>query len=44
MSWRLTQISPNDTFGANAPRDWIIDGRARDVLWEFRRVQVGEPV
>jgi hypothetical protein len=37
-------ISPNDMFAGAAPRDWIIDGRARDVLWEFRRVQVGEAV
>jgi transcriptional regulator with XRE-family HTH domain len=37
-------ISPNDTFGGDAPRDWIIEGRARDLLWEFRRMQVGEPV
>jgi transcriptional regulator with XRE-family HTH domain len=36
-------ISPNETFAGDAPRDWIIDGRARDVLWEFRRMQVGEP-
>jgi DNA-binding transcriptional regulator YiaG len=37
-------ISPNNTFAGDAPRDWIIDGRARDVLWEFRRMQLGEPV
>ena len=37
-------ISPNDTFAGDAPRDWIIDGRADDVLWEFRRMQLGEPV
>lgn len=36
-------ISPNETFAGDAPRDWIIEGRARDVLWEFRRMQVGEP-
>lgn len=36
-------ISPNDTFAGDAPRDWIIEGRARDLLWEFRRMQVGEP-
>lgn len=36
-------ISPNDAFAGDAPRDWIIEGRARDVLWEFRRMQVGEP-
>ena len=37
-------ISPNDTFAGDAPRDWIVEGRARDLLWEFRRMQVGEPV
>ena len=37
-------ISPNDAFAGAAPRDWIIEGRARDLLWEFRRMQVGEPV
>jgi transcriptional regulator with XRE-family HTH domain len=37
-------ISPNDTFADDAPRDWIIDGRTRDVLLEFRRMQLGEPV
>lgn len=37
-------ISPNEAFAGGAPRDWIIEGRARDVLWEFRRMQVGEPV
>jgi len=36
-------ISPNEAFAGDAPRDWIIEGRARDVLWEFRRMQVGEP-
>lgn len=36
-------ISPNDAFAGDAPKDWIIEGRARDVLWEFRRMQVGEP-
>jgi DNA-binding transcriptional regulator YiaG len=37
-------ISPNDAFAGDAPRDWIIEGRARDLLSEFRRMQVGEPV
>jgi DNA-binding transcriptional regulator YiaG len=37
-------ISPNDAFAGDAPRDWIVQGRARDLLWEFRRMQVGEPV
>jgi hypothetical protein len=37
-------ISPNDAFARDAPRDWIIEGRARDLLLEFRRMQVGEPV
>ena len=36
-------ISPNDASAGDAPRDWIIEGRARDLLWEFRRMQVGEP-
>src|SRR5437870_2766739 len=36
-------IAPNDAYGGDAPQDWIINGRARDVLWEFRRMQVGEP-
>ncbi|MBI1876171.1 MAG: helix-turn-helix transcriptional regulator [Acidobacteria bacterium] len=36
-------ISPSEAFLGDAPRDWIIDGRARDLLWEFRRMQVGEP-
>ena len=37
-------ISPNDAFAGDAPRDWIVQGRGRDLLWEFRRMQVGEPV
>lgn len=37
-------ISPNDAFAGDAPRDWIIEGRARDLLSEFRRMQVGELV
>jgi DNA-binding transcriptional regulator YiaG len=37
-------ISPNDAFAGDAPRDWIVEGRTRDLLWEFRRMQVGEPV
>jgi len=37
-------ISPNDAFAGAAPRDWVIEGRARDLLWEFRRMQVGEPM
>jgi DNA-binding transcriptional regulator YiaG len=37
-------ISPNDAFAGDAPRDWIVEGWARDLLWEFRRMQVGEPV
>jgi DNA-binding transcriptional regulator YiaG len=37
-------ISPNDAFAGDAPRDWIVEGRARDLLWEFRRMQVGEPM
>src|SRR5262249_30602476 len=36
-------ISPNESFAGDAPRDWIVEGRARDVLWEFHRMQVGEP-
>ncbi len=36
-------IAPNNAFEGQAPRDWIIEGRARDLLWEFRRMQVGEP-
>lgn len=36
-------ISPNEALSGDAPRDWIIEGRARDLLWEFRRMQVGEP-
>lgn len=37
-------ISPNEAFAGDAPRDWIIQGRARDLFWEFQRIQVGEPV
>lgn len=37
-------ISPNDTFAGDAPRDWIIQGRSRDLLLEFRRMHVGEPL
>ena len=36
-------ISPNDVCGGVAPQDWITEGRARDLLWEFRRMQTGEP-
>ncbi len=35
--------SLNDAFAGASPRDWILDGRTRDVLIEFRRLQTGEP-
>jgi DNA-binding transcriptional regulator YiaG len=37
-------IAPNDAFAGAAPRDWIIEGRARDLQSEFRRMQIGEPM
>jgi len=36
--------SPNDAFGGKLPVDLLIDGRARDIIVEFRRLQAGEPV
>jgi DNA-binding transcriptional regulator YiaG len=35
--------SPNDVFAGASPREWILGGRTRDVLIEFRRLQTGEP-
>jgi DNA-binding transcriptional regulator YiaG len=42
-AWLISQ-SPSDAFAGDAPRDWIIERRARDLLLESRRMQVGEPV
>ncbi len=36
--------SPNDAFGGAAPLNLIVEGRTRDVLLEFRRLQTGEPL
>jgi DNA-binding XRE family transcriptional regulator len=36
--------SANETFGDRRPIDLMIDGKARDVIVEFRRLQAGEPV
>ncbi len=35
--------SPNEAFEGKPPIDLILDGRPRDVLLEFRRLQTGEP-
>ena len=34
----------NDSFGGQRPIDLVLDGRTRDVIREFRRLQAGEPV
>ena len=36
--------SANDTFGGRRPVDLLIEGKARDIIVEFRRLQAGEPV
>ena len=35
--------SANDSFEGSSPVNWILAGRARDVLLGFRRLQTGEP-
>lgn len=36
--------SPNEALGEANPFDLILEGRTRDVLLEFRRLQTGEPL
>jgi hypothetical protein len=36
--------SANDAFGGQRPFDLLQDGKARDIIAEFRRLQAGEPV
>ncbi len=36
--------SPNEAFGGLTPRQLIQEGKTRDIIVEFRRMQVGEPV
>lgn len=36
--------SENDAFGGCRPIDLLKEGRARDIIVEFRRLQAGEPV
>lgn len=36
--------SENETFGGKSPIDLVGDGRARDVIVEFQRLQSGEPI
>jgi DNA-binding PadR family transcriptional regulator len=42
--WQNFFVALDRVAGLTRPRDWIAEGRARDLLWEFRRMQVGEPV
>jgi transcriptional regulator with XRE-family HTH domain len=35
---------PNQAFGGNTPRSLIREGKTRDLIIEFRRVQIGEPL
>ena len=41
QEWLTTN---NEAFGEAKPFDLIVDGRTRDVLVEFRRLQTGEPL
>lgn len=34
----------NDAFGGKRPIDLLVEGKARDIIIEFRRLQSGEPV
>jgi DNA-binding transcriptional regulator YiaG len=36
--------SENDSFGGDRPIDLLKEGKARDIIVEFRRLQAGEPV
>jgi len=36
--------SANDAFAGQCPIDLLKDGKARDIIVEFRRLQAGEPV
>src|SRR5215472_1778457 len=36
--------SVNDTFGGRRPLDLLAQGKARDIIVEFRRLQAGDPV
>jgi len=36
--------SANDAFDGRRPIDLLKDGKARDIVVEFRRLQAGEPV
>ena len=36
--------SVNETFGGRRPIDLLIEGKARHIIVEFRRLQAGEPV
>jgi len=35
---------PNQAFGGNSPRSLIREGKTRDLIFEFRRTQTGEPL
>jgi DNA-binding XRE family transcriptional regulator len=36
--------SENDSFGGKRPIESILDGKTRDIISEFRRLQAGEPI
>ncbi len=36
--------SPNDAFQKRTPRELIREGKTRDLILEFQRLQTGEPV
>lgn len=36
--------SDNNSFGGKRPIEVILDGRIRDIINEFRRLQAGEPI
>lgn len=36
--------SPTEAFGGRAPLDLLLDGKIRDVIVEFRRLQAGQPL
>ncbi len=37
-------VSENASFGGERPKDLILDGRARDIIHEFQRLQAGDAI
>jgi DNA-binding XRE family transcriptional regulator len=41
MKW---MDAPNEAFGKDTPRQWIREGKIRDLILEFGRLETGEPL